>query len=39
VFAIIGAGAFAGALLRKTLPNEHLADDASILSLCGLALS
>ena len=27
-FAIILAGAFAGTLLRKSLPDHHLADDA-----------
>jgi hypothetical protein len=38
VFAIIGAGVFAGALLRNTLPKHHLADDAKDVVRLGTGL-
>ena len=37
-FAIILAGAFAGTLLRKSLPDHHLADDAKDLVRPGTGL-
>ena len=38
VFAIIGAGAFAGAFLRSKLPKHHLADDAKDVVRLGTGL-
>jgi hypothetical protein len=38
VFAIIGAGVFAGAFLRKTLPKHHLTDDAKDVVRLGTGL-
>jgi fluoride ion exporter CrcB/FEX len=37
-FAVILAGAFAGALLRSTLPGHHLADDAKDIFRLGAGL-
>ena len=38
VFAIIGAGVFAGVFLRRTLPEDHLTDDAKDVVRLGTGL-